>query len=75
MDKFFPMYIIYCQKKRSSIKKNILGFIGSSLIAGGLSGYLLIPVVLSLMTGKASLKNLSDGIYVTSNKTTKIAAK
>ena len=45
--------------------KNILGFIGSSLIAGGLSGYLLIPVVLSLMTGKASLKNLSDGIYVT----------
>lgn len=63
---FSVLYFIYkgiIYKKING--KNILGFIGSSLIAGGLSGYLLIPVVLSLMTGKASLKNLSDGIYVT----------
>lgn len=63
---FSILYFIYkgiIYKKING--KNILGFIGSSLIAGGLSGYLLIPVVLSLMTGKASLKNLSDGIYVT----------
>lgn len=65
---FSVLYFIYkgiIYKKING--KNILGFIGSSLIAGGLSGYLLIPVVLSLMTGKASLKNLSDGIYVTEN--------
>ena len=65
---FSVLYFIYKGIIYKSINvKNTLGFIGSSLITGGLSGFLLIPVVLSLMTGKASLKNLSDGIYVTEN--------
>ena len=63
---FSVLYFIYKGIIYKNINgKNILGFIGSSLITGGLSGYLLIPVVLSLMTGKASLKDLGDGIYIT----------
>ena len=63
---FSVLYFIYKGIIYKSVNvKNTLGFIGSSLITGGLSGVLLLPVVLSLMTGKASLKNLSDGIYVT----------